>query len=459
VSVASAVIGAVRSGLPRQTVDVLVKDRRVSVLAAIDSCSEVSLATPAFVSCLGLKKTRSDLRLQTMNGGKLDVLGKVNATIAGLGDFSFTVIPGPLAVDCQLVIGSDIIKKHGVWLGSDDKGIWDIKFGVDHQPVSAGVACSENSTVDDGSVVKSETIDLTVTLSDSDIDDGSAGGTSTAEPEMNSYVDENKHCLQQSRLLRGTTVETADDGGITLSADVVVVKWHPSDQRWGMSWVWKSQPPEFVAVGPPNYGFSDSEHQFVTSELKEWLSSGVIAEYDPNIHGDVKCTLPLVVQDQSHKSTQRRLCIDFRRLNCLIKNSPGREAPACDKSIRKWRKMPETLITQDIRKAFLNISVDPALYPYLIVEHDGVRYVIQRMAFGLAPAPKCLQMVLFYLFDMAGVDVDSYVDDLVSPDGDTAEKIRSVLEKYSFPLKPPEGLGVARLLGLQTFIGKDNKIW
>lgn len=88
----------------------------------------------------------------------------------------------------------------------------------------------------------------------------------------------------------------------------------------------------------------------------------------------------------------------------------------CAQKLRQWRKLGESLEVVDLRKAYLQVSVDERLWPYQVVHWRGETFCLTRLGFGLNIAPKVMRRVLeFVLGKDAEVEgaTDAYVDDIV----------------------------------------------
>ena len=178
--------------------------------------------------------------------------------------------------------------------------------------------------------------------------------------------------------------------------------------------------------------------------------------HDPDRHGKPGAILPLMAVCQGHKaSTPVRPCLDYRCLNESILSHPGGDAPACDQKIREWRCRGVDQVVVDIRKAFLQVHVDPSLVRYQTVVFHGVTYVMKRMAFGLSIVPKVMNTIVKFVLGNFP-DADNYVDNVVAPSEQLPE-VTAALNQYGLPTKPPEVLTGTRLLGMQLLAGTPNE--
>lgn len=162
---------------------------------------------------------------------------------------------------------------------------------------------------------------------------------------------------------------------------------------------------------------------------------------------------------QEHKeSTPVRPVLDYRQLNELIVSNPGNDAPVCQDKLRRWRKGDESAEYSilDIRKAYLQVKVAPDLLRYQVVLWKGKKYVMTRMGFGLAIAPKFMDIVVKWA-TRDFPNVDNYVDDLRVPSAET-DTVSSALLSYDLPTKEAEKMESARVLGLQLYRDNDGQL-
>ena len=63
---------------------------------------------------------------------------------------------------------------------------------------------------------------------------------------------------------------------------------------------------------------------------------------------------------------------------------------------RRWRQagLPDDYRLLDISKAYLNVRVHPDLLRYQCVVWCNKVYVLERMGFGLAVAPKAMDLIV-----------------------------------------------------------------
>ncbi|XP_065182544.1 uncharacterized protein LOC135813373 [Sycon ciliatum] len=240
------------------------------------------------------------------------------------------------------------------------------------------------------------------------------------------------------------------------------VRWHAEQGHWSLKWYWQDGVEPCHRIGP-NIGeysrkklSSKQEEQFC-AEVKKWIDEGWLVRHDPDVHGEPAAVLPLLAQVQEHKATTPvRPCLDYRFLNAQLMSQPGQDAPVCEDTLRKWRQDGDAsdFCLLDVRKAYLQIRVEPELVRYQTVLWQGKRYVMTRMGFGLNIAPKFMDIVIQWIlqgFPMA----DNYVDDIRVPRNNVPAVAARLLE-FGLPTKPAEPMASARVLGLQLSTGEGG---
>ena len=70
----------------------------------------------------------------------------------------------------------------------------------------------------------------------------------------------------------------------------------------------------------------------------------------------------------------------------------------------------------DLRKAYLQISVDSSLWRFQVVRHKGESFYLTRLGFGLSSAPRIMSEILRTVLRMdpeIAKGTDHYIDDLI----------------------------------------------
>ena len=93
-----------------------------------------------------------------------------------------------------------------------------------------------------------------------------------------------------------------------------------------------------------------------------------------------------------------------------------RESVACDETLRKWRREGSNVFMLDLRRAYLQLHVEPTLWKHQIVSFRGRHYYLTRLGFGLVSAPKIMSVILEKVLSL-DADVNSgtshYIDDIM----------------------------------------------
>lgn len=140
----------------------------------------------------------------------------------------------------------------------------------------------------------------------------------------------------------------------------------------------------------------------------------------------------------------------------------------CADKLRLWRRFGCNLAVLDLRRAYLQVFVEPALQLYQAVKYNGETYLMTRMAFGLSVAPKIMSAIVYKILSMeerVSSGTDSYVDDiLIDEDVVNAEHVETLLKRFGLTTKPVERLrecedGI-RVLGLRVYLnGRGKLMW
>ena len=219
-----------------------------------------------------------------------------------------------------------------------------------------------------------------------------------------------------------------------------------SEGRWVVKWVWKAEPPKFVAnVG--NYQVKEDIRERFEEKVDEWIENQWLIPYD----GEVRAYVPLMAVEQPQKSKVRPV-LDYRRLNEHVRAYTG-DSDVCDDKIRAWRALGSSTKILDLKDAYLQLHVDPSLWPYQVVTYKGKTYCLTRLGFGLNCAPRIMTHVLRRVLSL-NPDIlngtDNYIDDIVVDESIvSSDFVKSHLEKFGLRSKPAEILAQARVLGLQ----------
>ena len=420
-------VGEAGSGeLPRVVVDVRsgAGDAWTSTVAAIDTCSSCTLMEEQLVMSLQYDIVPHQEVLVAIDGQRFRSLGYVDLDVQRNGEAvhmpevraKVLVVESLAVVNAPMIVGIDLISVvGGVHMTYDDDGdLSKVVFGRQ--------------------------------------------ATDSTRPVVASVS-------EQPKVSRHTTVtHTGVDGDVVLTFDDAEVTWKADAGYWEMKWNWEDGIPQsFIGSGVAEYSrrkLTPEQEQMFCDAVDEWISNGWLVRHDVTQHGEPMCVLPFMAIAQEHKaSTPVRPVLDYRELNRHIKSRPGFEAPVCGEKLRQWRQAGDAheFKMVDIRKAYLQIRVDPGLAAFQVVKWKGILYVMTRMAFGLNVAPKVMDTVVRYV-TRDHRDVDNFVDDIMVP-SILADAVTENLAKYGLPTKPSEEMCEGRVLGLQLFDRDGQVMW
>jgi transposase InsO family protein/ribonuclease HI len=229
-----------------------------------------------------------------------------------------------------------------------------------------------------------------------------------------------------------------------------------SGERWSINWNWKHSDVE-CHEGKGITFASPSDRQAFDEEVASWIEEGVLVEHDPGLHGEVRHFLPMFgVRQVKGDNCKVRPVFDFRVLNSRIESHPGGATPLCADRLREWRQQGQSCAVLDLRKAYLQVHVDKSLWVYQAVRWKGKVYLLTRLGFGLASAPKIMTAIVeTVMAEDPAIDqsVSNYIDDLfVNTSFVSVDQVREHFRRWGLLTKDPEHLGEAhsvRVLGLR----------
>ena len=131
------------------------------------------------------------------------------------------------------------------------------------------------------------------------------------------------------------------------------------------------------------YSIPVSAKEAFDVELQLWIDEGILV---PVPHEErVDSVVPLMAVEQSTKGKTRPV-LDFRELNQFVSSHSG-DSVVCDETLRRWRLSGQNVSIIDLRKAYLQLHVDPKLWRYQAVCYKEKYYYLTRLGFGLNCAP------------------------------------------------------------------------
>ncbi|XP_043226913.1 uncharacterized protein LOC122384018 [Amphibalanus amphitrite] len=223
---------------------------------------------------------------------------------------------------------------------------------------------------------------------------------------------------------------------------------------WTVRWKWAG------GVDPPplrnstaQYGIPRGAREKFDAELSLWISEGWLREYDETVCGPAQGLLPLMAVTQAAKNKVRPV-LDYRELNQHLTPHTA-DADVCVEELRRWRRHGRRVAVLDLKKAFLQLRVDPALWPYQTVIVRGRRYCLTRVGFGLSIAPLIMKSVVREVLAQnprLAEAVRPYADDLlVNEAAVSADEVAQHFARFGLECKPPERVASgARMLGLRV---------
>ena len=202
-----------------------------------------------------------------------------------------------------------------------------------------------------------------------------------------------------------------------------------------VKWKWSAEEP-VLFNNVSCYKVKDELRKPFDAEIQSWIDEGILV---PAPDEKVSCIIPLMAVEQASKGKVRPV-LDFKQLNKYVSCHTGGSS-VCDEAIRRWRKVGVSLALLDLRKAYLQLRVDPILWKHQIVQYEGRYYYLTRLGFGLSSAPRIMGKILkavLELDDTIARATDSYLDDiLVNEKVASAETVRLHLQRYGLVSKEP----------------------
>lgn len=238
--------------------------------------------------------------------------------------------------------------------------------------------------------------------------------------------------------------------------------------HWVVEWKYdKAINDDNIVRGNKRCFVRESDYDAVDDELNVWRDEGIIVRYDKQKHGDIKRFIPLLsVRQEKGSNVKVRPVFDYREMNKDIRSHPAGATPLCADRLRQWRQLGRNCSIVDLRKAYLQVHVEPSLWTHQAFCWKGEVFLLTRLGFGLATGPKIMTAIVEKVISSdkkVERAVTSYIDDLfVVEDKLSCEEVRGHFSEWGLQTKPPERLGETdtRILGVkvdQTFgWGRDG---
>jgi len=231
---------------------------------------------------------------------------------------------------------------------------------------------------------------------------------------------------------------------------------HIEEGTWTVSWKWKDGRIPRDGVKRREYMVSSERREGFDAEISDWVKDGILVEHDPRVHEQIRNYVPLMaVEQQKGDRTKIRPVFDFRELNKMLENHPGGSIPICKDRLKEWRQMGVPGSILDLKRAYLQIKIEPALWCWQGVIWKGKDYLLTRLGFGIASAPKIMTKIVEHcLIKIPDIKCSSYIDDIfVNGDRKEAERVSKHLAAKGLASKPSNEIGVketVRVLGLKV---------
>lgn len=373
----------------------------------VDTGCSVSLLDSRFARNLLLSGDSKELVLEIMNGDQIKTRGKVfieNVVMsnnANIGPIHAHIVNRlPLGLD--VIIGLDVIKRNGLTIQPLEKN---------RSPIVLDANLTDPRSIQDSQ----ERIFIA--------EEVAVPSTNTGVIKIDDKDFESKFC----------------------------------NKEWTVRWTWKDRPPP-INSKRGNYKIPLEDKEEFSAELDLWIREGILVPWDVKRDGCVKNVLPLMsVRQVKGDKTKVRPVLDFRFLNEYILSFPGSATPLCQERLRQWRQVGNNCSVVDLRKAYLQIKIDPSLWSYQCVRWEGQIYVLTRLGFGLNIAPKVMTKIVERILsenEILRASTSNYIDDIfVNERFIPVENVVDVLSDFGLRTKPPERLGeqeCVRVLGLQV---------
>ena len=410
----------------------------------IDSGSSVTLVKRSYVSSLPTAPER--INLVTMNGETINVFESVILNKVSVGETGSCTeklkayVLERLPLNLDLVIGLDVILKHGLFISPmSDDGRFEVTLGESRVP-------SKNP----------ESLNLSKIQPPNKVASGKNEPVSTANFGTFVKTDslDGRKFESEGNLANLVTNDTFENE-ILLKEDDMHVEFCNKD--WVVKWMWKNGAPP-KKCHKANYTVPSQDQEAFDKEIETWVNDGILVPWNEQRDGELKNVIPLMsVKQQKGEVIKIRPVLDFRYLNDHIVSRPGAATPLCQSRLREWRKFGPNCAVVDLKKAYLQIKIDPSLWCYQGVRWKGQTFVLTRLGFGLNIAPKVMTKIVEYILaDNSTIRnaASSYIDDIfVNEDRVPVQSVVEHLEKFGLVTKPAEVLGdqeSVRVLGLSV---------
>lgn len=262
----------------------------------------------------------------------------------------------------------------------------------------------------------------------------------------------------------GNTVASVGGAAIRVSRPDFDITYDSSSRNWTASWKWTDGAPHLYG-SVEEYPMPGNVRQDYEEELSRWISAGWLLKYDERTMGPVRATIPLMAVVQANKEKVRPV-MDFREVNKHVTAFTA-DADICSAKMREWRRLGKKIALIDMEKAYLQVLVNPELWPYQTVIVRGVRYCLTRLGFGLNVSPLIMKSVLTAALEQnsrIAKAASAYVDDIIVDETiASADEVKEHLRNFGLQCKPIERIGDSsdgvRVLGVRVFNNRGCVCW
>ena len=171
--------------------------------------------------------------------------------------------------------------------------------------------------------------------------------------------------------------------------------------HWNVKWKWKEGcvPKQQLAMW--NHHIAQNDKSAFDSEISSWIEQGIPVEHDESIHGKVQRYLPMLgVRQEKGEHSKVRPVFDYRGINKTIESHPGGATPLCADRLRQWRQVGSKCAILDLKKAYLQIHMEKPFWVHQAVQWNKKVYLLTRLGFGLASAPKIMTKIVETVLEM-----------------------------------------------------------
>jgi len=192
--------------------------------------------------------------------------------------------------------------------------------------------------------------------------------------------------------------------------------------------------PDSAPVNLKPYRTSPSDRRLIADTIRDWKEAGIVSDSTSQYASPV-----LLV---SKSSGEKRLCVDYRRLNQQTMNQPY-PMPDVDSQLGALsRGVIFTVL--DLSNGFLQVPLTPAAKNKIAFVTEDSTAKFERMPFGLKGAPGTFQRMMGIVFEDLKKDgvLSTYLDDIILPSKNwelmmsDLRRVLSALRDANLTLKP-----------------------